>query len=174
MVQAFAALLIILVSCWESNGSNFQESNVIFASVEQNFLASIVEAQLQSSLEIKIGDITIERFFNMINSTFTLIFAFELLVNLYAHWLRDFLSNSWSCFDAIVVTLSLITLGPLDLPISVLRALRVLRLFGRFRSLKRILAALSASIIPVLNAFLIMLIVAMICDCRSHEHQFAT
>jgi hypothetical protein len=50
----------------------------------------------------------------------------------------------------------------------------VLRLFGRFRSLKRILAALSASIIPVLNAFLIMLIVAMICDCHTHLHQYAT
>jgi hypothetical protein len=100
----------------------------------------------------------------MLNFCFTIAFAVELLTNLYAFWLRDFLHNSWSCFDAIVVALSLVTLGPLDFPISVLRALRVLRLFGRFHSLKRILAALSASIIPVLNAFLIMLIVAMICD----------
>ncbi len=130
-------------------------------------MASIGEAQLQSTLDSTIAGISIERLFNLINSSFTIIFALELLVNIYAHWLQEFLNNSWSCFDAVVVALSLITLGPLDLPISVLRALRVLRLFGRFRSLKRILAALSASIIPVLNAFLIMLIVAMICDFPS-------
>jgi hypothetical protein len=82
---------------------------------------------------------------------------------MYAHWLIDFITNRWATFDLVVVTLSLVTLGPLDLPISVLRALRVLRLFGRFKALKKILSALSASIIPMFNAFFIMLIVSMIC-----------
>jgi hypothetical protein len=99
-----------------------------------------------------------------LNFSLTIVFAFELLVNLYAHWLRDFVQSSWSVFDAAVVSLSLITLGPLNLPVSVLRALRVLRLFGRFEALKKILAALSASIVPMLHSFLIMLIVAMICE----------
>jgi hypothetical protein len=34
----------------------------------------------------------------------------------------------------------------------------------RLAALKKILAALSASIVPMMNAFLIMLIVAMICE----------
>ena len=102
-------------------------------------------------------------FLDNLNFVLTIVFIVELLANLYAHWLIEFITNSWSVFDLIVVTLSLVTLGPLDLPISVLRALRVLRLFGRFQALKKILAALSASIIPMLNAFFIMLIVSMIC-----------
>jgi hypothetical protein len=74
-------------------------------------------------------------------------------------------------FDLVVVSLSLVALGPIDLPISMLRALRVLRLFGRFRALRKILAALSASIIPMFNAFFIMLIVSMI--CKSDGLEFA-
>ncbi len=64
--------------------------------------------------------------------------------------------------------MSLVVIGPLDniIPITIvrsLRAMRVSRLFGRLESSKKILAALSASIIPMCNAFFIMLIVAMIC-----------
>jgi hypothetical protein len=41
---------------------------------------------------------------------------------------------------------------------------RVIRLFGRIKALKNILTALTASIVPVLNAFLIMLVIAAICE----------
>jgi hypothetical protein len=85
------------------------------------------------------------------------------MLNLFCHWLREFATNSWSVFDALVVTMSLAALGPLNFPISILRALRVVRLFGRLESSKKILAALSTSLIPMCNAFFIMLIVAMIC-----------
>ena len=44
-----------------------------------------------------------------------------------------------------------------------LRAFRVLRLFGRLRSLRDIFNALIASIVPVLSAFLIIYLVASIC-----------
>jgi hypothetical protein len=40
----------------------------------------------------------------------------------------------------------------------------VIRLFGRIKALKNILTALTASIVPVLNAFLIMLVIAAICE----------
>ncbi len=60
--------------------------------------------------------------------------------------------------------MSLVVLGPLDFPISMLRALRVVRLFGRLKSSKKILAALWVSIVPMCNAFFIMLIVAMMCE----------
>ena len=65
-----------------------------------------------------------------------------------------------------MIILSLVALGPVSLPVSVLRlvrAFRVIRLFGRMRELKKILSALSASIIPELNAFMIMFIVVSIC-----------
>jgi hypothetical protein len=64
--------------------------------------------------------------------------------------------------------MSLIVLGPLDFPISMLRALRVVRLFGRLKSSKKILAALWVSLVPMCNAFFIMLIVAMMCEFRQH------
>jgi hypothetical protein len=43
----------------------------------------------------------------------------------------------------------------------------VIRLFGRIEALKNILMALTASIVPVLNAFLIMLVIAAICELKS-------
>ena len=58
---------------------------------------------------------------------------------------------------------------------QVLRAFRVLRLFGRLKNLRNIVTAISASIVPVLNAFLIIYLVASICSspssscCRSES-----
>ena len=45
-----------------------------------------------------------------------------------------------------------------------MRALRVLRLFGRFRSLRKILSALALAILPVINSFVIIFIIACICE----------
>jgi hypothetical protein len=45
----------------------------------------------------------------------------------------------------------------------VLRAFRVLRLFGRLKTLRNIVTAITASIVPVMNAFLIIYLVASIC-----------
>jgi hypothetical protein len=49
-----------------------------------------------------------------LNSAFTVVFAAELAVNLYAHWLRDFLRDGWSLLDLAVVCLSLASLGALN------------------------------------------------------------
>ena len=102
----------------------------------------------------------------LLNTVFTVLFACELLLNFLSQPMRKFFSNAWSIFDTIVVFMSLVVLGPLDFPISILRALRVVRLFGRLESSKKILAALSVSLVPMCNAFFIMLIVAMICEFR--------
>ncbi len=45
----------------------------------------------------------------------------------------------------------------------------MVRLFGRIKALKNILTALTASIVPVINAFLIMLVIAAICELRSEK-----
>ncbi len=50
-----------------------------------------------------------------------------------------------------------------------MRAFRVIRLFGRLGSLRDIIAALTAAVVPVLNAFLIMLIVGSICTARERR-----
>ena len=66
----------------------------------------------------------------------------------------------------VVVALSLAALGPVPVPVNVvrsLRAFRVLRLFGRFKGLTSIVVALAASVVPVLQALLILLIVSSIC-----------
>jgi hypothetical protein len=131
----------------------------------QNFAVSVAEAQISPERLFKNGSPTyIKRTLDLLNIIFTIVFAAELLLNLTSNWIRPFLSNTWSVFDAIIVTMSIIVLGPLDFPpISILRALRVMRLFGRLESSKKILSALSVSIVPMCNAFFINLIVAMIC-----------
>ena len=106
----------------------------------------------------------VDGFFNLV---FTVIFAVELLVNLYAHWFWPFVTNGWSLVDTVVVSLSLAALGPIDLPVTALRmmrAFRVIRLFGRLKALKKMIAACLASVVPMLNAFLIMVIIACICE----------
>ena len=75
--------------------------------------------------------------------------------------------DGWNLFDSVVVALSLVALGPIDMPVNVLRSLRafrVIRLFGRMGTLRDIVVSMTAAILPVLNAFLVMLIVASICN----------
>ncbi len=101
-----------------------------------------------------------------IDTMFTAVFTLELLVNMYAHWFRPFWQDGWSIFDFFVIALSLVALGPVEMPISVIRLMRtfrVVRLFGRMRALRQIILALTASLIPVTNAFFILLIVIAIC-----------
>jgi hypothetical protein len=135
----------------------------------QNFCASAAEAQLQiESLINPDGSATgMKRTLETLNLVTTFLFTVELIVNALSHSIREFTSNIWSIFDTVVVLMSLIALGPLNFPISMLRALRVVRLFGRLESSKKILAALSVSLIPMCNAFFIMLVVAMMCECRA-------
>jgi hypothetical protein len=74
-------------------------------------------------------------------------------------------------FRVVWVLGNLLPACPLDPPLTPLgrtgrslRAFRVIRLFGRLGSLRDIIAALTAAVVPVLNAFLIMFIVGSICE----------
>ena len=84
---------------------------------------------------------------------------------MHCRW-RPFFSNGWSMFDLVVVFVSLLAVGVSAIPgISVLRLMRVfrvIRLFGRLKSLKKIINALAKSIVPVLNAFVILFLVTCI------------
>ena len=143
-----------------------QENIILKHFLFQNFLASAVEAQMERDrLYNADGSRTsMKSNLDKLNTLFTIIFTIELLVNIFAHWIREFILNPWSLFDTVVVTTSLVVLGPLNFPISMLRALRVVRLFGRLKSSKKILSALRVSLVPMFNAFFIMLIVAMMCE----------
>ena len=106
--------------------------------------------------------------FQRIDDFFTWIFFLEVLLNLAANWFSNFFHDGWSCFDLLVVTVSMIAYflpgdssGPMK-SIRLMRAFRVMRLFGRLQSLRQIISSLTTSILPVLNAFLIMLLVTSI------------
>jgi voltage-dependent calcium channel L type alpha-1D len=97
---------------------------------------------------------------------FTCVFTAELVINAYAHWFTDFIANQYNLIDTVVIGLSLVSLGPLDIPVSILRvvrAFRVIRIFGRLSALKNIIASLTASLIPVFNAFLLVILCMSIC-----------
>ena len=101
-----------------------------------------------------------------LDSLFLIVFSIELGINAYANWFLRFLRNPWSVFDLIVVGLSLIGLAPTGLPLSLvllLRCCRVLRVFGRFRAVSNIFAALFASAVPLASTFFIIFVFASIC-----------
>jgi voltage-gated sodium channel len=120
----------------------------------QNFAVNAAEAQLVNLLTEDDGSLTTSgRDLEALDEFFTIIFAVELSINAFAYWLRPFFADGWNIFDLVVVSMSLVALGPVQIPINVirsLRAFRVIRLFGRFQGLKSIIDALASSVIPVL------------------------
>jgi hypothetical protein len=133
-------------------------------------MANVAEAQIIGN-DTDAGGTAFGRVMDASNLFFTAVFTVELAINLFAHWLKPFLCNPWSLLDAFVVLMSLAALiPPVEIPITVLRlmrAFRVIRLFGRLKALKKMISALSASIFPMLNAFLILFIIASICGSRA-------
>jgi hypothetical protein len=151
------------------NCTPFQMSSALL--IFLNFFISAVEAQVADQIDDDNGARTrVGRLIEMGNTILTILFFIELLINLYAHWFREFFSAWMNIWDAVIVTLSVASLGPLELamPVNILRffrvvrILRVLKIFSRLPELKRIISALSHSLIPMLNAFLIVLVVMAI------------
>ena len=134
----------------------------------QNFGCTIVESQTDSSEPSSsrsvsgssFTDETMER----LNLAFTIFFTVEFAISAFAYWFRPFLSG-WSLFDAFIVSMSLLSVFATSTSSGVtriLRALRVVRLFGKVRSLRKIISALSKAILPVLNVFLILFLLLSI------------
>ena len=132
---------------------------------KQNFIINAAQTQLNGLTTDEANPIAVD--LDRIENVLTCLFTAELLLNMYAHWFRAFFSSSYNLFDLIVISLSLVALGPINLPISVLRvirAFRVIRIVGRLAALRNIVAALTKSIIPVCNAFIIVLLFISICE----------
>jgi voltage-gated sodium channel len=103
-----------------------------------------------------------------INLIFTAVFAVELLINLFANWPMKFFRNGWNLLDLIIVAMSLVDLGgPLNIPewlVRLMRAFRIVRLFGRVPELTKMITAITTSLFPMMNAFIILVIVLSICE----------
>jgi len=130
-----------------------------------NFVTNALEAQMINSLYNEDGSPSdFKQILDKLDLFFTIIFLAELALNMYAHLLWEFVKDGWCIFDTIVVVASLVTLFSAGdssgvMIFRMLRAFRVLRIFGRLGAIRSIINALSNSLIPVLNAFFIMGIV---------------
>jgi len=126
-----------------------------------NFLLSAVKAQRQpqSKHELYV--------FEVLEIIFALIFALELAVNMYGSWCRPFFESGWNWFDLIIVLISLFTLGlgsgiPGINTLRLFRAFRVIRLFKRIPSLKRIVEGVIQAIPGVSNALIVLTLIMAI------------
>ena len=106
-------------------------------------------------------------FILFVNLLFTAIFAVELSINMFANWLYAFIRSGWNWFDLFIVLMSLLDFGPFNNPlwlVRLMRAFRVVRLFGRVKELTKMISAITASLFPMMNAFVILLVVVSICE----------
>jgi hypothetical protein len=131
----------------------------------QNFVVCVVDAQYKCDSSSEFN-----RFVAGINNAFTVIFAIELGVNLFANWMRKFFRNGWNWLDLLIVSMSLVDFGMSEIPdwlIRLMRAFRVVRLFGRVEQLTKMISAITASLLPMMHAFVILAIIVSICE---HKH----
>ncbi len=135
---------------------------------QQNFVCTIVEAEFTPDLTNDDGSPTmLANLLDYFNLFFTVIFTVELAINALAHWFRPFITDMWSQLDALVVALSIL---PFLVPdqntgiVRILRAFRVLRLFRRVPSLRKIITALTMALLPVVNVFCILFLLLGICE----------
>jgi hypothetical protein len=131
---------------------------------------SALEAQVPDQLTKDDGSLTgLGQSVDLGNTTITVLFAIELCFNLFVHPARKFWSSWLNVWDTFVVVLSLASLGPLEtaMPITILRffrvvrTLRVLKIFTRLPELRRIISALTYSIVPMLNSFVIVVVIML-------------
>ncbi len=129
----------------------------------QNFIICVMDAQYKND-----GTTQFDRFVVNINYFFTIIFAVELGINMFSNWLSKFTRSGWNWLDLFVVVMSFLDLGPFNIPdwlVRLMRAFRIVRLFGRVHELTKMFSAITASLFPMMNAFVILIIVLSICKC---------
>jgi voltage-gated sodium channel len=131
---------------------------LVAVALVSNFALNIVETELQPNKE----DEMYKRF-ELVDLAFTAFYVIELAINLYVNWLTPFLKNGWSIFDAVCVISGLVgellqAIGNGEMNLTMIRTLRIfkiIRLFSRLRSLQTIVLAITSTIIPLFNTFLI-------------------
>jgi voltage-gated sodium channel len=132
------------------------------------FLSDIAEAQVMPEE----GSQT-EQSFILFDLLITIVFTIELLINIFAHsddGFRPFYTRLANWFDTLIVVVSVANVilrqAGVELPnaklLRLLRIGRVVRLFSALKDLQKILNACSSAVIPVCNAFFILLIIASV------------
>ena len=127
-----------------------------------NFLINIIEKEVDPLGRHN----EVEGTFDNIYMFFNIVFLLELLVNMYAHGLRFWISG-WNLFDLVVVTIGVISMFHIKALQSIVvlrtvRAFRVFRLFKRVESLHKIIVALGHALPGVANALVVLLLVMCI------------
>ena len=119
-----------------------------------------------------------EMTFFFIDAVITSLFTLELIMNIFCHshnFVADFLCSVSNWFDALIVLASLsnviffllmdagsVSPIPNAKLFRMIRLGRVVRLFSQFKSLQKLINAVSSAILPVCNAFLLLLIIAAV------------
>ena len=83
----------------------------------------------------------------------------------FSTWFLPFVTDLWCWLDVFVVGMSLASVVLTDEPtgiVRIMRALRVLRIFGRLKSLRKIMSALALAIVPVCQVFVILFVLLCI------------
>ena len=137
------------------------QAGVVLAIVA-NFLANIVEAQLNPIDP----DSQAFRSLEILDFIFIMIFLVELVLNMIAHWFWEFWGDRANWADTFIVIISVVGLftsgGSAFTVIRIMRVFRVLRVFKRLSSVRLILKALASAVLPVSNAFFIMILATTI------------
>ena len=122
-----------------------------------NFIANVAETALMDEKHARI--------FNFIDFMFTIVWTLELMVNMFATLVVEFVQDSWNWFDVLIVSTSLIGTVT-DLPggdlLRLMRCFRVIRLLKRIPSLRKISISLVKSLVPVGNAFALVMLLSSI------------
>jgi hypothetical protein len=129
---------------------------VIATLLMTNFIVNIIQTEIQPEVGSKSFEI-----FVLVDSIFTIIYVFDLGLNLLAHWFWEAFYSKAMWFDFIVVTFSLVDLflttsGANINVMRLFRIFRVVRIFNKFEDMRRILNANMTAFGPVLNAFLLL------------------
>ena len=134
-----------------------------------NFLINVAEAELSNIPNVN-DDIF--RTLDILDITLTVFYCIELAANLFVHWWKEFISDSWAVFDALCVVFSVV--GNLLAArgngggggLTVLRSIRIfkiVRIFSRFQALQRVLVSIGVTLLPLFNTFVIYVIINSIC-----------
>ena len=135
------------------------------------FIMDMIEAQMLAESGSKL-----EKTFFSIDSCITLLFTFELLLNIFCHshnFIAEFVFHPENWFDVVIVVTSLLHLffhllkeGGSSVPdlktLRMVRLARVVRIITSFSALRKLIDAISSAMLPVCNAFFLLLIVAAI------------
>ena len=162
-----------LLQTYQRITADWYESKQVQYSVALVIFATYIIAMLDSQMQPEEGSHAANTF-RILEIVFTIVFGIELAINMFAHWWTPFWESRWNVFDFLVVGCSVLSLIIPALPgISVLRLLRVfkmIRLFQQLQSLRVLINALSTSVLPVLNAFVVLLLVTSIYGMLQQIH----